>query len=73
MENANRKVPCMNVTIPNDQKVYLGLTEDVWKKRCYNNTKSFRNEKYKKQHCTVKLHLGTKEKNLQHTSINMVY
>ena len=35
------------VTTSNDRKVYLGLTEDVWKKRYYNHTKSFRHEKYK--------------------------
>ena len=35
------------VTRPNNDKVYLGLTEDVWKKRYYNHTKSFRNQKYK--------------------------
>ena len=29
-------------------KVYIGLTEDEWKKRYYNHTKSFRNKKYEK-------------------------
>ena len=34
--------------VPNERKVYLGLTEDEWKKRYYNHTQSFRNEKYQK-------------------------
>ena len=35
-------------------KVYIGLTEDEWKKRYYNHTKSFRNKNMRKvQRCPV--------------------
>ena len=49
-----------NVNRPNDNNVCLGLTENIWKKRYYNQTKYFRNEKFKTN--TV-LHLEIKERN----------
>ena len=49
MVNVDQKVSFINVvTTLNDCKVYLGLTEDEWKKRYYNHTQSFRNKKYQK-------------------------
>ena len=37
----------MNTTRP--QRVYIGISEDEWKKRYYNHTKSFRNKRYKNE------------------------
>ena len=37
----------MNTTRP--QRVYIGISEDEWKKRYYNHTKSFQNKCYKNE------------------------
>ena len=40
---------CIASTPEKPQRLYIGISEDEWKKRHYNHTKSFRNKRYKNQ------------------------
>ena len=40
---------CIASTPTKPQRVYIGISEDEWKKRYYNHTKSFRNKRYKNE------------------------
>ena len=45
----NTLYKCTASTPTKPQRVYIGISEDEWKKRYYNHTESFRNKRYKNE------------------------